>query len=276
MVNEFLSKLGRVVFLDHGYVELVESWGSDERIIESARMSTGKNFNGWGPLCVDCVANTDGKLLDPQPAEHTRCTKCGLGGLMFNGDEKLLRFMFRNGHTSPFEFAGATFEIQAPISTFREWHRHRTQSYSEMSARYAPLPDRNYVPTVDRLFLNSGTRNKQAASAAGSEMLTRENAERWLRLLEESYAKSEEVYQIGLKIGVPKELARMCVPVGRYSRMRASANLLNWIRFLRLRKHSAAQFEIQEPAGIACELLGQVFPRTVDLFREELVERGQA
>lgn len=254
-------------FLDHGYVRLIETWGSDERIIESARMSTGKSFLGWGPLCCECAQKT-AAIKGPE----VLCSNCGkLTDAPCDGDEKLLRRMFKKHHTSPFEFCGATFEIQAPIVVFREWHRHRTQSYSEMSARFAPLPDCNYVPTIERLMLNAGTKNKQASKVEWGLDLTEENALRWISLLEETYKMCEECYQVGLKVGIPKELARLPVPVGRYSRMRATANLLNWLRFLRLRFPEDAQYEIRAPAGIVCELLSTSFPKTMGLFSEELI-----
>lgn len=258
--------------LDHGYVRLVELWGSDERIIESARMSTGRSFLGWGPLCIDCIdPNSDHKLLDPQP-ENGTCTQCGHGGLMYGGDEKLLRRLYRKKHSSPFEFAGATFEIQAPIAVFREWHRHRTQSYSEMSARFAPLPNVNYVPTVSRLMLNAGTKNKQAGAVEWSEPLTEANAEDWLSMLEETYEMCEQCYQAGLKKGVPKELARLIMPVGRYTRMRATANLQNWLRFLRLRLPDDAQWEIRSYAAVVAEKLGEHCPKTMGLFGLEMID----
>ena len=96
--------------LDHGYLKFIESWGSDERIIEAARMSTAKGFLGWGGPCPDL----------PHDAE---CRCKGTGQLP--GDEKLLRFLWENKHQTPFEMAGLTVEVQAPIFVFREWHRHR-------------------------------------------------------------------------------------------------------------------------------------------------------
>src|SRR5213595_1562338 len=66
-------------------------------------------------------------------------------------DEKLLSYLYKNQHATPFEMAGLVIEVKAPIFVFREWHRHRTQSYNEMSARYVPLPDENYKPTVERI-----------------------------------------------------------------------------------------------------------------------------
>src|SRR6185437_13915523 len=122
-----------------------------------------------------------------------------------------------------------------------EWHRHRTQSYNEMSARYIPLPNVNYVPTVDRLMLNSKT-NKQAGTIKGAEELTEAEAKSANQELQEEYARQEAFYQRQLRRGVPKELARVHIGVGRYSRMRASANLLNWLKFLTLRMDMKAQY----------------------------------
>jgi thymidylate synthase (FAD) len=214
----------------------VETWGSDEAIIEAARMSTNKGFVGWGP-------KDDGSP----------------------GDEKLLRYLYEHKHNTPFEMAGLVIEVQAPIFVFREWHRHRTQSYNEMSARYTPLPDVNYVPTVERLMLNSKY-NKQAGVVRGAEELTEEKAEAFQRSLRSAYATQEALYQQALTAGVPKELARVHLPVGRYSRMRASANLRNWLAFLTLRQALDAQYEIRVFANAVGELIAETFPRTWELF----------
>ena len=132
--------------LDHGYVKFIEDYGSGEAgvekagIIEAARQSTQGSFRGW------------------------------------DQDMKLLSFLWNNKHATPFEFAGMVIEVQAPIFVFREWHRHRTQSYNEMSARYAPLPDLNYVPSIERLMLSSSDANKQAGKVKDAEELTVEKA----------------------------------------------------------------------------------------------------
>lgn len=222
--------------LDHGYISLVETWGSDERIVEAARMSTAKGFLGWGP-------KEDGSA----------------------GDEKLLAYLWINKHHTPFEMAGMTVEVQAPIMVFREWHRHRTQSYNEMSARYTPLPDVNYVPTVERLLLNSKT-NRQAGVIKGADELTPERAEAFRAALVSMWRLQQEVYEQALQAGVPKELARVHLGVGRYSRMRASANLRNWLAFLTLRMDKHAMLEIREYANAVGELIAAAFPRTWSLF----------
>lgn len=221
--------------LDHGYIGLVEHWGSDEKIIEAARQSTQKGFQGWGDE-------------------------------MQSGDEKLLKYLWTNHHATPFEFAGAIFEVQAPIFVFREWHRHRTQSFSEMSARYAPLPDFAYVPTVDRLVANSRQQNKQAGTVDGAETLTEDGAINYRDHLRGFYEFAEGNYREALRMGVPKELARLVLPVGRYSRMRASANLRNWMAFLTLREAPTAQQEIREYATALHQILKGCFPRTMELF----------
>lgn len=213
--------------LDHGYVKIIDSWGSDESIIEAARMSMDGTFRGW---------DIEGKLLER---------------------------LYSHKHMSPFEMAGLIIEVQAPIFIFREWHRHRTQSYNEMSARYVPLPDVNYIPTVERIMMR-GKGNKQASSTGVN--ISQENAEVFRSMLEQTYTAQQDFYTACLASGVPKELARIHLPVGRYSRMRASANLRNWLAFLTLRNHPDAQWEIQQYAKVVASIVNEKFPKTYELF----------
>lgn len=245
--------------LDHGYLRVVEVWGSDERCIESARMSTAKGFQGWGPVeCPVCL----GASVFSEGADT--CPRCGGTGFV-EGDEKLLRTLKENNHSTPFEMAGMTIEVQAPIFVFREWHRHRTFSYSEHSARYSPLPALDYVPDVRRVCTQA-LKNKQASG----EPMPEDDARAWLDELESLYIKVENFYQWSLKLGVARELARLPIPVGRYSKMRASGNLRNWLAFLTLRDHPAAQWEIRQYAKVVHTALAERFPRTIALFDEEV------
>ncbi len=236
--------------LDHGYVKFIESWGHgepmpegwqtregqvikhvDEReagIIEAARQSTQGSFRGW------------------------------------ETDEKLLGFLFNNKppHSTPFEFAGMIIEVQAPILVFREWQRHRTQFYNEMSARYAPLPDLNYVPSIERLMVGASLTNKQAGTIKDAAQMTTATAHGFREGLAYSYEQSEKLYQWALTSGVPKELARVHLPVGRYSRMRAGTSLRNWLAFLTLRSDPGAQWEIRQYADAVGEIVAQQFPKT--------------
>lgn len=236
--------------LDHGYVKLIEAWGTgiegvdhgldDEypsdyevAIIEAARMSTNKGFNGW------------------------------------DKDARLHKFLYENKHMTPFEMSGMTIEVAAPIAVFREWHRHRTQSFNEMSGRYIQLPNENYIPDYDnlmeRIIKGINTTNKQEAGIH-KEVPSQEKVEAWLGRLWFAYEVAQQVYQEGLDIGVPKEIARMPIGVGRYSRMRASANLRNWLQFLTLRLDPKAQWEIRQFANAVGELVAGYFPRTWELF----------
>jgi thymidylate synthase (FAD) len=252
--------------LDHGYIRHIEDWGSDEGIVEAARMSTGRVFNGWGELKCSCgETSTSGKFREGGCTTERGGAHVALPDSK-PGDEKLLRFLYENRHMSPFEMAGATFEVQAPIFVFREWHRHRTQSYNEMSARYTPLPDVNYMPTTDRCIVVNGTNKQAQGHRKKPGELTHEEVLTWLEHLQESYDLAQRVYEEGLHLGIPKEVARLPVPVGRYSRMRASANLRNWLQFLTLRSAPNAQWEIRQYADSIGQALTETFPRTMALF----------
>lgn len=258
--------------LDHGYLKVIEHWGSDERIIEAARMSTAKGFLGWGDLCERCgapawkrgQASNDGFVKSDDP--NTRwCSSCRDVVSGKPGDEKLLKYLWDNRHSTPFEMAGIVVEIKAPISVFRQWHRHRTWAYNEMSARYTPLPNENYVPTIERLLMNSSA-NKQAGTIKGADTLTSDKAQRYRKDLIAAYEADEAFYQHALSIGVPKELAREHLPVGRYSVMRGSANLRNLLAFATLRSDAHAQWEIRQYSDSMVEAISQLFPRTHALF----------
>jgi len=224
--------------LDTGYVRLVETWGSDERIVEAARMSTGGGFRGWP------------------------------------GDERLLRYLWDHRHTSPFEMAGLIVEVRAPLFVFREWHRHRTQSFNELSGRYVAMPDDDYTPTLDRVMASQSTTNRQA-QGSGAE-LTEGDAHAWLDELGSLYDHAQQVYASGLRAGVARELARLAVPVARYSVMRASATLRNWLGFLSLRQDESAQWEIRQYAHAVAALVVEHFPRTaaVAALKTPDIQRG--
>lgn len=227
-----------VQVLDHGYVQLVEKWGSEEQIIEAARMSTDKGFEGW------------------------------------EKDYRLLKYLWKHKHLTPFEMPGLTLEVKAPIMVFREWMRHRVPfGYNEMSARYIPLPNENYLPERDDVVLRSQaaaiTKNRQASGTGRS--ITPGEAEAWLQRLNDYYLLGQAIYEMGLNLGVPKEMARLPVTVGRYSRMRVTSNLRGWIGFLALRMPYTAQKEIRLFAEAVARIAVEQFPKTMSLFMEDLV-----
>lgn len=259
----------KVQVLDEGYVQLIDTWGSDQRIVEAARMSTDKGFLGWGESpCTECGGSGNGpdQIDGPGDVYQNKCGRCAGKGQTI-GDEKLLAYLWKNAHQTPFEMAGLTIEVQAPIFVFREWHRHRVPfGYNELSARYTPMPNLNYVPEGMNLLQRAEaalvSANKQARGATDLASINKSQLTHWLELLQIHYDLAEELYQYGLQVGVPKELARLPVPVGRFSRMRATGNLRGWLAFLKLRYASTAQQEIRDYAGVVNQLIQQVFPRT--------------
>lgn len=225
----------KVPLLDKGHVRVIQHMGSDEIICKAARQSTDGAFRGWGDVTTP-------------------------------GDEKFLKYLWTNKHTVPFEHTAVTFEVKAPIETLEQWYTHRTQSRSRMSGRYAIIPDDDYLPGKERLMLPQEGKNTQANRKKGSPALTDAQAIRWLKRLEEGQKLMQSIYQDGLEIGVPKEIARGANTVFRYSQMWVTANLLNWCRFLALRNESHAQLEIQLYAKVLNDKLGEIFPRTMEIF----------
>lgn len=257
--------------LDHGYVELIDVCGSDQRVIEAARMSTDKGFLGWGGApCPQCDA---AGRLDPKDrlyrnqdmfvAARAECVCKGSGVTV--GDEKLLRYLWEHRHTTPFEMGWLHIEVQAPLFVFREWHRHRTQSYSELSARYTQMPDLHYLPLIARCR-PADTANRQAAGTA--PYAGDDAAQAWIARARALQTEVYSHYTAGLALGISKEVARLNTPVARYSRMRAGGNLLNWLRFLGLRMAPDAQWEIRQYADAVGEIVAEHFPRTWALFEE--------
>ena len=269
------NRVGAIPLLGGGYIRFIEDWGygdakiAEAGIVEAARQSTQKGFVDWAPYsrCKRCdyiwsysitampLADCQRPYVEHDWEKHK------------DGDAGLLRYLHEHTHATPFEFAGMVVEVQAPIMVFREWHRHRTQSYNEMSARYARLPTNDYVPTEERCMMVSAT-NKQAGAAQGSDVLTHEKVIEWLGQLQEAYDVSERVYRNGLQWGIPKELARLPIGVGRFTRMRAHACLRNWLGFMTLRseKNPNAQWEIRQFGNAVAQLCRDRFPKTMKLF----------
>ena len=257
--------------LDHGYVTLIEegTWGSDQTIIESARMSTDGNFKGWDESyiydCSVCAYHAERswggvyecpvcKIDMIEPTEHKK------------GDSRLLTYLYTHKHMTPFEMAGMTIEVQAPIMVFREWMRHRTQSYNEMSARYVELPDLFYIPSIERLMGGKQSKKNKQGSKEGFDHTVADNIQVQIG---QASAYARATYTHMLARGLSRELARLVLPVNQYSRMRASANLRNWLGFLTLRQDPSAQWEIREFANAVGKIIQQQFPRTWELFTKD-------
>jgi thymidylate synthase (FAD) len=255
--------------LDHGHIRHIETWGSDERIIEAARQSTGKGFLRWDPgPCPECGGEG---VVDRQTART--CPACEGKGTVL-GDVKLLRYLYEHHHDTPFEFGGLVVEVQAPIMVFREWHRHRTQGYSEMSARYVQMPNLHYIPSAERIVESAKKSGNRQASGTGAE-ITFAQAELVRERLRLEQKAIYDNYEDLIRLGVSKEVARIDTPVSRYSRMWATAKLRNWLQFLTLRMDTTAQWEIRQYANAVGDLIAEKFPRTWELYLEGLEKPGK-
>lgn len=135
-------------------------------------------------------------------------------------------------------------------------------SYNEISARYAQLPEEYYIPEVSQIT-NQSASNKQMRTDG-----IHPQAERIQRIITERCEAAFNAYQIMLDCGVPRELARGVLPMNTYSHMFASVDLLNLMRFLKLRLHSHAQYEIRVYAQAMLDLIEPIVPVTVKAFKE--------
>lgn len=210
--------------LDHGYVRLVDIMGSDLSISRAARVSYDA------------------------PAREK--------------DAGLINYLRKNKHTSPFEAVTLTFEVKAPIFVFRQWHRHRTWSYNEVSARYTTLPSEFYVPEPGQITTQSKD-NKQMRSGVPNRY-RREIAE----LIDRLSVEAHDLYHALLNMECPRELARSVLPVNTYSKMFATVNLHNLFHFLNLRMHKHAQYEIMVFARAMLHLIEPHVPQAVAAFKE--------
>lgn len=218
--------------LDHGFVRLVDHMGDDVSVARAARVSYDAAWRA---------------------------------GEDQGSDAKLIRYLWANHHTTPFEAVTFTFEVKAPIFVVRQWHRHRTWSYNEVSARYKELPSEYYLPSPDCVGAQSQI-SKQAR-----EFVEIDDDERhllWEQIKEASIAIAHAfaVYGRLIEAGWPRELARSVLPVATYTHMFATVNLLNLLKFLTLRIHPHAQHEIRVYAEAMRELVRPIVPACVSAW----------
>lgn len=215
--------------LDNGYIKLWSVLGGDQTVVDAARVS------------YDSFSKTKEQ------------------------DSNLIKYLLTNGHTSPFEHVVFTFEVKAPIFVFRQWHRHRTWSFNEVSARYTQLSDDMYSPDPKCIGVQSKS-SKQARDFV--DYVSGEELEQTLAHIEAVYAHSYNAYKVLLSRGVPRELARIVLPLGTYSKMLATCDLHNLLHFLKLRLHEHAQYEIRVYAEAILDIITDLCPVTVGHWKE--------
>ncbi len=185
-------------------------------------------------------------------------------------DKKLLFYLLRHRHTSPFEMVEFKFRVRAPLVTWWQWVRHRTWNMNAQSGRYTPFQESDfYVPDVWR---RQSKDNKQASegalAAAENDELTRE--------LLDHYAEGFRLYSQALEQGVSKEMARLFLPgFSVYYTWVAKIDAHNLMRFLRLRMASDAQLEIRVYAEAINErFFKRALPWTAEAFERYVLNGG--
>jgi thymidylate synthase (FAD) len=227
----------KIDLLDHGFVRLVDSMGSDLSIVRNARVSYDAEWR---------AGEDEGK------------------------DKKLINYLLKNAHTSPFESVNFTFDVKAPILVLRQWMRHRTFSFNEISARYAELPEEMYVPKPEQIGVQASG-NKQMRDMKDWTDAELAYATQSSHIISLANTIAYTAYKDLIARGVPRELARGVLPVNIYSHMFATVDLHNLFHFLKLRLHAHAQYEIRVYAEAMLKLIEPIVPIATDAFRKHIL-----
>ena len=221
--------------LDKGFVEVIDSLGTDLTVVNSARVSFGKR--------------------------HTKYT---------DGDRKLVRFLAKYKHFSPFRHMIVQFHLKAPEFVMRQWYKHvvgiettsssstKDHAWNELSGRYVPVED-YYYP---QYFRKQSEDNKQASEG---EI---EDQKQCYFLWEKGLHQVQETYKELLELGVAKEQARAILPLSQYTEVYWTASFQAIMNFIELRDEKTAQWEIQQYAICVKEMMYDIYPETVKIWSE--------
>ncbi len=188
-------------------------------------------------------------------------------------DIKLINYLMSHGHTSPFEHCGITFRFVVPLFIRSQHHRHRTWSYNEISRRYTSIDLQFYEPSGFR------TQHKSNRQASTDELINPDISATTLRLLPSAsylassavadhHQKSLELYNTLVEKGVCREQARGVLPQNLYTQYYGTVDLHNLLKFVSLRIHEGAQWEIQQVAKACLQIAEEFFPHSVEAYRK--------
>jgi thymidylate synthase (FAD) len=225
----------KINVLDKGYVRLADKLGDDLAVVNAARVS-----------------------YDKESSEFTE------------KDQKLMNFLIREGHTSPFRHAALTFEVYAPLFVARQWWKYAVSSthiddqngWNESSRRYITENEEFYIPQ------GGEWRSKPENSKQGSgEPLPIDIGGSLTNKLYDITLLGKKLYKEALDLGVAPEIARLFLPAyGMYVRWRWTVSLQGVLTFLDQRLPHDAQFEIQEYARAVLEIVNETFPHTYNAW----------
>ena len=220
-----------------GRVEYVEHMGTDLSVVNSARVSFGKHQEELNEK-----------------------------------DKKLISYLIRHRHTSTLEHNVITYRFVVPLYVRSQHHRHRTWSYNEISRRYTDVDIQFYEPTGFR------TQHKSNRQASNADELVDPFVPRTARcsistlkvsdLVHAHHTHALKLYNEMIEMGVCREQARGILPQNLYTQYYGTVNLNNLLKFIDLRTHEGAQWEIQKLAEACLEIATDLWPVTVNAYRE--------
>ena len=213
-----------------GKVDYVSHMGSDLTVVNSARVSFG----------------VQKEELD-------------------NRDKKLINYLIKHRHTSTLEHNLVTFRFCVPLYIRSQHHRHRTWSYNEISRRYTDVDLRFYEPKAFRTQHKSNRQASNAEELINPVLSCGSDCEEMVML---HHQMSLDLYNKMIEAGVCREQARGVLPQNLYTEYYGTVNLSNLLKFVDLRTHEGAQWEIQQVANACLTFAQDHFPHTVSAYRE--------
>ncbi|MCY7362567.1 MAG: FAD-dependent thymidylate synthase [Ignavibacteria bacterium] len=221
--------------LDKGFIEVIDKLGNDLTVVNSARVSFGKRKDKFD-----------------------------------DNDRKLVKFLAKNKHWSPFRHLMVQFHVKAPEFVMRQWYKHvvgietssssssKDHAWNELSGRYVPVTD-FYKPVNWR---QQSSDNKQASLGSIEDQKTANE------IFDSSMNSILESYQKLLDIGVAKEQARMILPLNQYTEVYWTASFQAIANFIDLRDEATAQWEIREYARVMKEMMFEIYPEITKIWFE--------
>lgn len=224
--------------LDHGFIKLIDCM---PRVVP---------YEGWNLKCDSAIVQAARVSFDS-------------GMKDFHTDKKLIHFLLKHKHTSPFEMVKLKFHIKAPLFVQRQWIRHRMSNVNEISGRYSVLKDEFYNPNK---IGKQSPFNKQVSD--NSNLLENDEVK---NLFDKYIEKTQDQYNIYKKLislNVARESARICLPLNMYTEFYWCIDLHNFLNFYKLRSAKNAQYEIRKYADSAFELIQDICPITTEAYKE--------
>ena len=223
--------------LDKGFIEVIDSLGDDLTVVNSARVSFGKRKEVYDKT-----------------------------------DERLVRYLAKYKHFSPFRHLQVQFHVKAPEFVMRQWYKHvvgiettsnssaKDHAWNEISGRYVPVSD-YYEPSVWR---KQSDDNKQASEGVLDDLQQKRMNDAYNDLMR----KVRMTYDKMIEAGMAKEQARIILPLNQYTEVYWTASFQAVMNFIELRNEKTSQIEIQEYAKVMLEQMKEVFPKTTKIWSE--------